>query len=261
MSEGIFLQEIDRVLGNIFWKYREDFKEKVAVMVSGGIDSSVVGFWVKKSFEERKFFSLVQREKAEKSFVGILGNFLGTDISFIYWQEKEKEQLRKDLTSVEKALEGKGIEKNLTQLSLGLGCFLVYEKVAQEKIGVVFSGQGPDVLLGGYHKYRKESDLNGAILKDLGKLEIDRKREEAVAGIFGLRVVYPFLEKEFVDLALRIPAELKYKNGREKFILRKYGEWLGLPEEIVNRPKKAFQYSTGIQKVVEELTKGGLVRK
>jgi asparagine synthase (glutamine-hydrolysing) len=54
----------------------------------------------------------------------------------------------------------------------------------------------------------------------------------------------PFLDIEFVDLARRIPWQLKLHNGQTKWILKQALEPL-LPREIVHRPKKGFGMPIG----------------
>ena len=92
--------------------------------------------------------------------------------------------------------------------------------------------------------------LESEIKKDLILLETDKKRDGAMASYFGLTLLNPYLEQDFVEFSLTMPAELKLKDGIEKYFMRKWGEMRNLPIEIVNRPKKAFQYSTGLQKKI-----------
>jgi asparagine synthase (glutamine-hydrolysing) len=54
----------------------------------------------------------------------------------------------------------------------------------------------------------------------------------------------PFLDVEFVDLARRIPWQLKLRKGETKSILKRALEPL-LPTEIIHRPKKGFGMPIG----------------
>jgi asparagine synthase (glutamine-hydrolysing) len=69
-----------------------------------------------------------------------------------------------------------------------------------------------------------------------------------------IELINPYEEKQFLEYALLIPSELKlYKQDGtiiEKYVLRLVAQKLGLPKEIVWRPKKAFQYSSRIQKIL-----------
>ncbi len=54
-----------------------------------------------------------------------------------------------------------------------------------------------------------------------------------------VEVRVPFIDKEVVELAMRIPAHLKYEKGVSKYILRKAAEQY-LPQDIIYRPKASF---------------------
>ncbi len=63
----------------------------------------------------------------------------------------------------------------------------------------------------------------------------------------------PYLDLDVVRLALKIP--MKYKlngdeDGLRKCILRSVASDIGVPYEIVRRPKKAAQYGSGVHKIL-----------
>ena len=61
---------------------------------------------------------------------------------------------------------------------------------------------------------------------------------------------FPFEAKEVVELGLAMPLSFKIRNGVGKAVLRRAAVVLGVPEELAMAPKKAAQYSSGIQKIV-----------
>ncbi|GIW64597.1 MAG: hypothetical protein KatS3mg092_0530 [Patescibacteria group bacterium] len=67
----------------------------------------------------------------------------------------DKEKLEKIKPTVLKILTENKIETNPTQLSLASALYFLCEKAKQEKTKIIFTGQGPDILLGGYHMYQK----------------------------------------------------------------------------------------------------------
>jgi len=249
------LKELDLNLRKIFEEYKQKYSRlKIGVFVSGGIDSSIVAFWVKEFFPNAYFFSLAKESSHDWEFLNILEKFLRIKVTKVGYSAS---LVKKSLDKVSEIYMENFFPTDLTQLSLGVGFWVLLEKVSPQEIKIIFSGQGPDVLLGGYHRYRKIrlEQLNEAIIKDLKELEKDKERERMLADCWGIKVFYPYLEKKIFNLFLGLSAKLKIKEGKEKYILRKYGEFLGLPAEIVNRPKKAFQYSSGIYKEVKKLIK------
>ncbi len=82
---------------------------------------------------------------------------------------------------------------------------------------------------------------------------------DKVAVSLGLELRCPFGYVPLVEYALWLPVALKVSVSRgrvvRKYILRRLAEKMMLPETVVNRPKKAVQYSSGIQKVLKREAK------
>ncbi|HET9406835.1 MAG TPA: asparagine synthase (glutamine-hydrolyzing) [Candidatus Sulfotelmatobacter sp.] len=55
-----------------------------------------------------------------------------------------------------------------------------------------------------------------------------------------LEVRVPILDHVFVEWATGLPAEWKLRNGRQKYLLRKLAERIGVPREALDRPKQGF---------------------
>jgi asparagine synthase (glutamine-hydrolysing) len=55
-----------------------------------------------------------------------------------------------------------------------------------------------------------------------------------------LEIRAPLLDHIFVEWATRLPENLKFRNGRGKYLLKKVAERLGVPQEILGRPKQGF---------------------
>lgn len=253
-----YLEVINRQLELEYINYSKVVK-KPAVLVSGGLDSSIIAVLTNKYFPNCQLFSFGTVKNADKTYTEILGKHLGKKIN---WLNISLLDLENNLDTVKKLLTKTNVETDLTNISLGLGYFLIFKKIKKAKIKYVFTGQGPDILFAGYHRYRSarasggqsvresEKRINQMIRKDLPLLEVDKRRDSAMAEFFGLKLINPYLEPDFVKLALEIPAKYKIKDGIEKYIVRQYAEAIGLPSDLATRPKKAFQYSTGIQSLL-----------
>ncbi len=50
----------------------------------------------------------------------------------------------------------------------------------------------------------------------------------------------PYLDHKLVEFALAMPSEIKYRNGVTKWVLKRVAERVGLPRELVYRPKRGF---------------------
>lgn len=242
---------LEKTLENIFRRQAVSLgtKRRVGVIVSGGIDSSLVAYYTSQFFKNTFLFTFHSAIGKDLLYAKLLSQKLKKPLAIV---NLNKEKALNSLPQIKKVLQKKKIEPNVTNLCLALGFFLLFENISLNKIDAVFTGQGPDVLLAGYHKYKSLplGKINSQIKKDLPRLKVDKIRDQAMADIFKIKLINPYLEKSFVELCLAIPARLKISQSGEKLILRQLGKKLGLPEKIVSRPKKAFQYSSKIQKII-----------
>lgn len=56
-----------------------------------------------------------------------------------------------------------------------------------------------------------------------------------------LEVRVPILDHKFVEWAAGLPPDWKLRGGQQKYILRKLAERVGVPREVLDRPKRGFQ--------------------
>ncbi|MCX6732145.1 MAG: asparagine synthase C-terminal domain-containing protein [Candidatus Roizmanbacteria bacterium] len=250
MNLNEYIKQADSIVSNHCMRYRALFPQ-CGVLLSGGIDSSVITSYVLEHFKETLILSMGTDLSKDKPFVDIVTTHFKTSYEWVYLSEKE---IYESLPIVKKLLDENEIEATEMQQSLAVGYYLIFKRAQSKGIKGIVTGQGPDILFAGYHKYKGMSGeaLADEIKKDLILLETDKKRDSAMARHFGITLLNPYLEQDFVDFSLTVPVELKLTNGVEKYFMRKWGEKRGLPQEIVNRPKKAFQYSTGLQKKVHK---------
>ena len=125
-------------------------------------------------------------------------------------------------------------------------------KVAKEMgIEEVMTGDGSDELFAGYNFMQKMNDLEDYIKRISQNM---RFSSNCIGDFFGMNIVQPFLEKEFVNFALSINLDLKLKRygGKSlgKWILRKAFEDI-LPKEIIWQDKRPLESGSGMTKIRE----------
>ncbi len=134
-------------------------------------------------------------------------------------------------------------------------------KLAADYVTVVLTGEGADELFTGYHymKHFPLEKLNQEARRCIGGLHnINLQRADRMGMYFNLELRVPFLDVEMIDLAMKIPHELKIRehNGAkiEKWILRKAFEDTGyLPDEVLWRYKVQYTQGAGCESLGEAM--------
>lgn len=139
---------------------------------------------------------------------------------------------------------------DVTTIRAATPMYLMARKIKAMGIKMVLSGEGADELFGGYlyfHKAPNAQAFHEELVRKLDKLHLfDCLRANKAMAAWGLEARVPFLDKEFIDVAMRINPEAKMsKDGRiEKHILRQAFEHK-LPKEVVWRQKEQFSDGVG----------------
>lgn len=257
------------------------------VLLSGGLDSSIIAAVTKKFAAKR-----VETDSTQEAWWPQLHSFaVGLEGS-------------PDLAAAKKAAEHIGtvhhevhftIQEALDALSdviyhletydittvrASTPMYLLARVIKSMGIKMVLSGEGADELFGGYlyfHKAPGAKDFHDETVRKLSKLHLyDCLRANKSLAAWGVEGRVPFLDKEFIDVAMRInPAdkmcihastedikagkvtEAERRRGMEKWIIRKAFEDY-LPDSIAWRQKEQFSDGVGynwidtLKKITEE---------
>jgi asparagine synthase (glutamine-hydrolysing) len=88
--------------------------------------------------------------------------------------------------------------------------------------------------------------------------ESNIERDEKICVFHDVELRLPFASFQIAEFALSLPVELKIEKSPDclrKLVLRKLATNVGLPSDIVEKPKKAVQYSTGVNAVLGKIAK------
>ena len=98
--------------------------------------------------------------------------------------------------------------------------------------------------------------LDEEIYHDIANMyHVNLERDDAVSMANGVELRVPFLDNDIINLALDIPGKYKIRNNEDllrKHILRDVAKSIGVPDYIADRPKKAAQYGSGINKILKK---------
>ena len=129
---------------------------------------------------------------------------------------------------------------------------LLFARVRSCGVKVVLCGDGSDELFGGYEMYRQPDPaarqrLFQHKLHNLGRTELQRVDRTSMGQ--GVETRVPFLDLALVQLAMRLPIEMKLWDGEDKWILRHAFADI-LPSYVRQRPKNPLSHSSGLHERV-----------
>lgn len=155
---------------------------------------------------------------------------------------------------------------DITTVRASTPMYLLARVIKSMGIKMVLSGEGSDELFGGYlyfHKAPNAKEFHEELVRKMSKLHLyDCLRANKSLSAWGVEGRVPFLDKDFIDTAMRINPQDKMSimlpNGNrriEKWILRKAFEDI-LPPDLCWRQKEQFSDGVGYSWIdtLKELT-------
>ena len=139
---------------------------------------------------------------------------------------------------------------DVTTVRASTPMYLLARVIKSMGIKMVLSGEGADEIFGGYLYFHKAPDARAfheETVRKLSKLHLyDCLRANKSLSAWGVEGRVPFLDKEFLDVAMRTNPAAKMCPGKtiEKRIVREAFSDM-LPEEIVWRQKEQFSDGVG----------------
>jgi asparagine synthase (glutamine-hydrolysing) len=240
------------------------------VLLSGGLDSSVTSAIAKKYAEKRietddkqdawwpqlHSFSVGLKGSPDLAAAQKVADHIGTVHHEIIFTIQEGLDAIKDVIY--------NLETyDVTTIRASTPMYLMARVIKSMGVKMVLSGEGADELFGGYlyfHKAPSAEEFHKETVRKLDKLHMyDCLRANKSLAAWGIEGRVPFLDKEFMDVAMRINPHDKMINGErmEKWVVRKAFEDY-LPESVVWRQKEQFSDGVGygwidtLKEVVDE---------
>ena len=227
------------------------------VLLSGGLDSSIISAVTKKFAANRiesgdtqeawypqlHSFAVGLKESPDLAAARKVADHIGSihhEVNFTI--QEGLDALRDVIYHLE--------TYDVTTIRASTPMYLLARVIKSMGIKMVLSGEGADELFGGYlyfHKAPNAQAFHEETVRKLGKLHLyDCLRANKSLAAWGIEGRVPFLDKEFMDVAMRINPKDKMagKEKMEKWILRKAFEDL-LPESVAWRQKEQFSDGVG----------------
>jgi len=249
------------LLRNAVEKRIGDLK-KVGVLISGGVDSCLIGKLVTDVASDKGIevtaYTAGKRDTNDIKYARKFTRNLGLKHRV---REIDDRDIESFIPLVIEAVE----ERDMVQVEAGVGIYAALEMASQDSIYNIFSGQGPDELWGGYSWYPQlvaaegYESLQEQMWNDLERSDIETlDRENKIAFAHGVEQVFPYCDTEVVKLAMSIPPDLKVTSAEDtvgKHPHRVAAIELGVPQEFAYRGKNAAQHSTGVHSVLDSIAR------
>ncbi|MGA3111630.1 MAG: asparagine synthetase B [Candidatus Bathyarchaeia archaeon] len=261
LPKGITLDDAARKLQALveesLRRRTHDLKE-VSVAFSGGLDSSLVAYLASKLGLKVNLLHVSMENEAETEEAISASEQLNLPLQVHLYKDSDVE---KTLPKVVELIE----EADPIKTSIGLPFYWTAEQAAEAGFHVVLAGQGADELFGGYQRYVNEYCKEGdeKVLKtmfhDVVNIHLTNlERDLKITGYHDVELRMPFASFDVAEFAVGLPIECKIEPRSDtlrKLVLRKVALNVGLPISLADKPKKAVQYSTGINDAVKRVAK------
>ena len=249
----------------------------VAALLSGGLDSSLIASLVQKMLKERnlpplKTFSIGMTGSSDLRFARKVADWIGSEHYEIVVTADEMfaciPEVIRDIESYD-----------ITTVRASVGNWMIAREIRrQTECKVVFNGDGSDEEWGSYlyfykapNDYAFEADSQ-RLLSEIHRYDV--LRSDRSISSHGLEARTPFLDKQFVAVAMSVPTVLRRPSGfsglsgpkAEKQLLRDaFAADLLLPTDVLWRKKEAFsdgvstQEKSWFQEIQERVLASGRV--
>lgn len=227
------------------------------VLLSGGLDSSIISA-IAKRYAARRIednskseawwpqlhsFAVGLKDSPDLAASRKVADYIGSVHHEIHFTEEEAMDALSDVIY--------HIETyDVTTVRASTPMYLLARYIKSMGVKMVLSGEGADELFGGYLYFHKAPDnkaFHEETVRKLNNLHLyDCLRANKSLAAWGVEGRVPFLDKEFMDIAMRLNPEDKMCSGSkiEKYILRKAFEDY-LPDSVAWRQKEQFSDGVG----------------
>ena len=222
----------------------------VCTLLSGGIDSSVVAYFLKQKLPNLVAYTAVFNPKSQDlKNAYLIAEWLGIELREIKVPLPSPDDLSRVIECIEMPYKA--------QVEIGWPCLKLAEAMRADGFKVTFSSEGSDELWASYgfayhalktqnwHTYRKELFLSQA------HKNFSRCNKIFMAHSIECRL--PFLHPPLVEFAISLPQSIiQTGRSRPKAIIQ--DAFRGkLPESITHRPKVAFQDGMGLKEAITKI--------
>ncbi len=196
-------------------------KYKVSTLFSGGLDSTIILFYLKKFGADVNIYSINNAEDGEH--VKFMEDHWGLKINYLDVKPE-------DLSLVEK-MQIYDINDSMIDLGSVIPQYYLFKDIKDK---IVLTGDGADELFGGYRRISEYDSQKSDVFQELPFYHL--VRVDRMSMNFTIECRNPFLGHDVVRAALQLP----YSSRTHKWILKEQYKTV-IPKEIIERKKNPLK--------------------
>jgi len=244
------IPRIQTILTESLAKQSNEPDPRIGVMLSGGIDSSVIAAYAKQAYPRTKTYFVGVENSPDLEFSRKAATHLHTDHTEHILSESELiESISKTIYYLE------SFDYALVRSSVAQ---FIGTNIVSKDVNLALCGEGGDELFGGYSylKPMTEDELRKELIDitfKSGSTGFQRVDRMFLANSVEGRM--PFMNPDLIEYAMGISTSLKLFGPEQtsKWILRKSAENM-LPEQVVWQPKRKFWEGSGVANTLQMFT-------
>jgi len=224
-------------------------KKKIGIAFSGGVDSALIS----KILSDLEYDVTLLTIGFSESHDILFAKEVNEQLEFPHHVlEIDADSFEKISSDINKKIQTDNLSWNENCIAF----YYVSKLAASLNIDAVVTANGIDELFCGYNAYREVISQGESAVNKLmdEKIENEIKMMKAVNQIsseFGVEILQPLLDLEFIKYAKTIPISDKIHDSEDlmrKHVIRKLAYEIKIPEISYTKRKKALQYGTQIHK-------------
>lgn len=218
---------------------------RIGVPLSGGIDSSTVCALLKTHHKELYTYSIGTDARNEFEYSTMVANHLECVNRKKIITEEQVKPLLNNLINYNEIFDSLALE-------ILLPFEVIYKMAVEDGVENLATGYGSDLILGGTLHNVPSPMIHNESVALIKRTFWTNEFVNTNAERYHLDIVHPFWKSGIIKYGLNINADLKIKNGTEKYIFRKLvSEKAILPESITWRKKIGIHEGSGMNTLIK----------